>query len=187
MVGAARGAPMRRLRQPEIEGAPAEDLSMANHVVVYGYRAAGYAVDLLRARGFQVVVVDEDRRLVRQLRQEGITAIVGSGSNEAVLRRLDLPRARLYIVAEPDPILSELAVRKAREIAPSLAVVAHAGGLEQRARLMNAGVREAVVAEEEVSLELARHALVRMGVSGQEVAAVIQRLRLRTQGTRLEE
>jgi hypothetical protein len=42
------------------------------------------------------------------------------------------------------------------------------------------GVGEIVVAETEVALEMARFTLGRLGVSGQETAAIVQGLRRRT-------
>jgi CPA2 family monovalent cation:H+ antiporter-2 len=165
-------------REPE---AP-EELPV-NHAVVLGYLTGGrYAADILKARDFKVFVVDPDRRLVDELRGRGYDCVVGNGANEAVLQRLNLPEAWLLVVADPDPVLAELAVRRAREINPSLAVIARAIGEEHSRRLQSAGAREVVVAQQEAGLELARRSLMRFGVDSTQARAIIQRLRARDEG-----
>lgn len=178
LLNIAERAPARTLRKPQDdEELPPED-EFVSHAVVSGYRTGGkYVVDLLHARHFKVVVVEEDSRLVSQLRADGVTCVLGTISNEVILERLNLRRARLFCLAEPEPITSELAVRRALALNPRLDVIVRAMTEEERGRLLAAGAREVIVAEQEAALELGRHALMRYGVDRTQAAAVIQRLR----------
>jgi CPA2 family monovalent cation:H+ antiporter-2 len=161
---------------PEIVEAP----QLANHAIVTGYGTGGhFAAGLLKERGFTVVVVDEDRRLVERLRREGYDCFIGNAASPPILEHLNLPEAWLFVVAEPDPVVAELAVRRARQINPSLAVVARAVSVPESNRLEIAGAREVVVAEQEAGLELARRALMRFGIDSTQARAIIQRVRAR--------
>lgn len=178
LVAAAGRAPQVQLRRgvEPIETVP--EVEVASHAVVSGYRSGGrFVAALLRDRQHPVVIVDEDRRLVEQLRTQGFVGIVGSIANLAVLQRLNLRYARLLVVVDPDPIVAEMAIRHAREIRPSLDILARAHGPAERERLERAGAREVVIAEQEEALELARHALTRYGVDRTQAAAIIHRLR----------
>jgi CPA2 family monovalent cation:H+ antiporter-2 len=178
VLNLAQLAPARSLRRSDgEEDMPADD-EFRGHAIVSGYWQGGrYVADLLHARNFHVVVVEEDRRLVQQLRDEGMTCVMGTISNEVILKRLNLRRARLFCLAEPDPITAELAVRRTVALNPRLDIIARAATEEERLRLLAAGAREVVVAEQEAGLELGRHALMRYGVDRTQAAAVIQRLR----------
>jgi monovalent cation:H+ antiporter-2, CPA2 family len=163
---------------------PIEELRLANHAVVVGFNSGGhFAADLLTRRGFTVVVVDEDRRLVDRLRSEGFVCFIGNGANPSVIQHLNLKDAWLFVVAEPDPVIAELAVRRARGINPSLMVIARAVSEQESERLAAAGAREVVVAEQEAGLELARRALMRFGLDSTQARAVIQRIRARSERT----
>ncbi len=178
LLNVAKRAPTRTLRRTEDDGESPPESEFVNHAVVSGYRTGGqYVVDLLHARNFKVVVVEEDRRLVEQLRASGVTSVLGSISNEVILGRLNLKRAQLFCLAEPEPITAELAVRRSLALNPRLDVVARAMTEEERARLLAVGAREVIVANQEAALELGRHALMRYGVDRTQAAAVIQRLR----------
>jgi CPA2 family monovalent cation:H+ antiporter-2 len=157
-----------------------EELPLANHAVVVGFNSGGhFAAELLKTRGFSVVVVDEDKRLVDRLRNEGYVCFLGNGANPSVVQRLNLNEAWLLVVAEPDPVIADLAVRRARDINPTLSVLARAGSQQQSERLSAAGALEVVVAEQEAGLELARRALMRFGLDSTQARAIIQRLRAR--------
>ena len=60
---------------------------------------------------------------------------------------------------------------------PGLAIAGRSRGARQRATLRQIGVRRVADPEVEAGVELARHALQRMGVSGPELAAIASGLR----------
>jgi CPA2 family monovalent cation:H+ antiporter-2 len=178
LLALAERAPAAPLWAPAEAQEELGEIDLINHAVVSGYRSGGsYVATALRARGFKVMVVDEDRRLIEQLRSQEIPCLVGNASNQTVLERLNLRRARLLIVFEPDPILAEMAVRRSRAIHPGLDVLARAGSAEERVRLLAAGARQVVVAEQEAALEVAMHALIRYGIDRTQAAAIVQRMR----------
>lgn len=161
----------------EIDG-PA--IEARTHVVICGYgRVGSFVADTLRRRGYRYVVIEQDRRIAMQLRDEGIDAIYGSCTHPQVLSRARLERARTLLLTLPDPITTRLTAAHARKLNPRLDIVARVRSRTEALSLRHLGVSEAVIAEREVALELTRHTLHRLGLTTMETLAVIQALRAR--------
>jgi CPA2 family monovalent cation:H+ antiporter-2 len=171
---------LRRLdaRPAPIDGEIQPPLEARAHVVICGHgRVGAFVADIVRRRGFRYVVIEQDRRIVAQLRSGGVDAIYGSAAHPHVLRRARLDRARTLVLALADPITTRQAVLHAREINARLDIVARVRSPAEAALLREHGLAEAVIAEREVALELTRHTLHRLGLSTLETQAVIQALR----------
>lgn len=176
----ARGVlevPLRFVARPPAlqeaqSGTPSQTLR--GHVVIAGYGRAGREVGrVLQRRRFRFVVIERDPVLVRELRQRGITAIFGDVANEQVLLAADIPTARVFVVAVPDALAAEAAVRLARALNPTLDIIARADRRAFVARLVEAGATEVVHPSFEAGLEMVRHTLHRFGMSIQEIQAII--------------
>ena len=148
------------------------------HVVVLGAGRVGLLVTrAVRTRGFGCVVVDRDRRRLDEAARLGAQVVYGDAASPAILERVGLAEARLLVVALADPLAARLAGERALAINPRLAIAARARGARDRATLRRVGVRRVADPEVEAGVELARHALQRMGVSGTELAAIAAGLR----------
>lgn len=156
------------------------DQELRGHAVLYGYGRVGRIIaDALQRRGFAFVVVDNDLRVVRQARAEGVIALLGEADNPLLMEQVRLERARALVVAIPDPLSTRLVVDYARRINPQLEIVVRALNAAERALLTSQGVTESVVGELELAFEMTRFTLRRFGVSALESQAVVQRMRLR--------
>ena len=148
------------------------------HVVVLGAGRVGLLVTrAVRTRGFGCVVVDRDRRRLDEAARLGAQVVYGDAASPTILARVGLAEARLLVVAVADPLAARLAAERALAIVPSLAIAGRARGARGRATLRQVGVRRVADPEVEAGVELARHALQRMGVSGPELAAIASGLR----------
>ncbi len=148
------------------------------HVVVLGAGRVGILVTrAVRTRGFGCVVVDRDRRRLDEAARLGAQVVYGDAASPTILERVGLGEARLLVVAVADPFAARLATERALRINPRLEVTARARGARDRGTLRTAGVRRVADPEVEAGVELARHALQRMGVSGTELAAIASGLR----------
>ena len=148
------------------------------HVVVLGAGRVGILVTrAVRTRGFGCVVVDRDRRRLDEAARLGAQVVYGDAASPTILERVGLGEARLLVVALADPFAARLASERALRINPRLEVTARARGSRDRTTLRTAGVRRVADPEVEAGVELARHALQRMGVSGTELAAIASGLR----------
>jgi monovalent cation:H+ antiporter-2, CPA2 family len=146
--------------------------------VVIGYGRAGQVISgALQRRGFRLLVLEEDRGLVRDLRKRGITTVRGSPDNRSILEHLPLDQAVVLVIAVQDPITVRQIVANAKELQPRLPIIAQAHSSSERDVLRDLGASAVVVAETEVALEMTRFTLRRLGVSSAETQAIISGLR----------
>jgi K+:H+ antiporter len=150
------------------------------HAVICGYGNVGQLIgEAVLRRGFSLVAIDHDPRVVRRLREQGIVAVLGSADNPVILDRAGLDQARVLVVAIPDAVAARQIVEYARRGWPRLDIVVRTHSQEQLRELRSRGVGEAVSGELELALEMARHTLHRFGVSSAEILAVLQGFRSR--------
>jgi CPA2 family monovalent cation:H+ antiporter-2 len=156
----------------------AESDALRGHALICGFGRAGSLVgEALRRRGFRFVAIEQDRRQVEQLRAQGVLAIYGDASNPLVLERANLATARTLVVALNDPAMARQIVELARKENPNIDMVVRCPSAAESEYLYQQGVREVVIDELELGLEMARHALRRFGVSATEATHLLQRLR----------
>ena len=148
---------------------------LVNHAVIAGYdEVARPVVEVLTARGFKVLVIDEDPLSIRNLREKGVDTIQGDPSLPTVLERAELGRARVLLVTNREPRQAEAVVGLAKSLNPRLDVIVRGSGRESHYRLLELGSAEVVHDDLEVGLEFLRHALHRFGLSTLEVRAILQ-------------
>lgn len=157
------------------------EIALRRHAVICGYGDVGRVVGgALERRGFSYVVIDQDPRIVRQLRERGVPALPSSADNPVLLERVGLEWARVLVVAIPDALATRQIVEYARRMHPRLHIVARTHSAEEMRHLRRRGVGEAVAGEVELALEITRHTLHRFGVPAAETLAIVHGLRART-------
>jgi CPA2 family monovalent cation:H+ antiporter-2 len=155
-----------------------EAKQLSGHVVICGYgRTAQNLGKVLERRNFPYLVIDIDPRSLESLRDRGIPCIYGDAANPDILAQAQLERARVMVVAFPDPIAARLAVANARRINPKLDIVARVHRDEDTNVLRESGVAEMVRPELEAGLEIIRHTLHRFGLTTQEIQYIVNALR----------
>lgn len=157
-----------------------EGEQLRGHAVILGYGRVGNLIgDALTRRDFPFIVVERNRRAIEELREHGVLAIYGDGSHPVILEQLQLDRARVLIVALPDPITSRLAVERARQIAPNLSTVVRAHTEQDRVLFNEMGNIEPVIGERELAIEMTRFTLRRFGLSSMELQGILRGIRFR--------
>jgi CPA2 family monovalent cation:H+ antiporter-2 len=156
---------------------PVPDPARSGHAIICGYGRVGRVVGQVLGRRFSVVAVEEDPRVVVRLREQGVPAIHGNAAIPAVLEQANPGRARVLVLALPDPVATRQVVHYVRECHPRLDMVVRTHSEAERRFLLERGVDEVVLGEWELALEMTRHALHRFGVGTLEVQDLIQRLR----------
>ncbi|MDQ3549206.1 MAG: cation:proton antiporter [Chloroflexota bacterium] len=154
---------------------------MRGHAVICGYGRVGRVIgEALQRRGFPMVIIEQDQRIVRELRAEGIEALAGSADHPLMLQRVNLVSARVLIVAVPDALTARRIVDEARRLDPRLDIVVRTHSQSDFRFHQERGVDETVLGELELALEMTRFALHRFGVPVIETQAIVQRLRRRS-------
>ncbi len=167
-----------RMATAQMEVHLPEDVRLANHAVIVGYREAGQEVArVLRARDFRYIVIDEDPGALRALAAADVPYIVGNAALPQVLEQAALDRARVLVVTTGDPGMVEGIAVTSRDLNPRIDIVAHGAVEEGRHRLRDLGVSQIVHAEFELGMQIVRHTLHRFGVSNAEIEAIVGRRR----------
>jgi len=166
-------SPYARLPKADEEEEP-----LRNHTIICGYGRVGSIIgEALTRRGFPMIIIDQDHEIIGKLRDQGKHALLGTADNRVLLDLVGLERARVLVVAVPDPLTARRVVDRARQINPRLSIVVRVHDEVESARLVSLGANESVVGELELALEMTRFTLRRYGVSSAEVQATIQGFR----------
>jgi CPA2 family monovalent cation:H+ antiporter-2 len=154
--------------------------NLRGHAVLCGYGQVGSLIGhALDRRGLRYVVIDLDRPRVEELRRRGGAALYGDAANPVLLEHAGLARARVLVIAIPDPPATRHIVEQARRMNPRLSIVARTHGETEWAHLREKGVDEVVLGERELAVEMTRFTLHRFGIGGAELQALVQGLRQR--------
>lgn len=152
-------------------------------IVVLGVGRVGrLVVRAARIRGFRVIAVDRDERRLEDARRVGAATLFGDAANPEILRRCELGRAQVLVVAIGDRLTARLATERALALNPRLTVATRARGRREIDALRAAGARRVADPEAEAAFALARAALQRMGVSGPELDGIVLGLRREAYG-----
>ncbi len=161
-----------------VVGEELPDEELRRHTIICGYGRVGAVLgDVLDRRGFAYTVIDINPAIVRDLRNRGIRAVYGDAGSEPVLDYAGIRQARVLVVASVDMVSTPAAIRYARKINPSIAIVTRAQAASEVERLWSAGANEIVQPEFEAGLECVRLVMRRYGVSAQETNAIVGRRR----------
>jgi monovalent cation:H+ antiporter-2, CPA2 family len=156
-----------------IEGARLRD-----HAVLVGYGRVGAPVaEELALHGVPYVIVELSRERSEALRARGLPLINGDATRPEVLAAAHVERARLIVVATPDPYQGRAVLALATRLNPAVEVVVRTHSDEERTFLEAHGAARALYGERELAVSLARHALRRFGVAHDMEAVAARTLR----------
>ncbi len=141
---------------PIAEMPPGPSLDLTDHAIVIGYGRVGRELaHVLRERGVPLIIIDDNANHVERAHAAGIPGIRGSAAADAVLAEAHPERARIVILAIPQPLEAGEALAKLREINPALTLLARAHSDAEVKHLLEHGADGAIVAERELAYSLA--------------------------------
>ncbi|MCO4770621.1 MAG: potassium channel protein [Deltaproteobacteria bacterium] len=118
---------------------------MKNHTVVAGFGRLGREIcHEMRLAGNEVVVVDDKQERVLMAEEAEYLFVQGDASDEKVLEAAGLARAKSLAVATPTDALNTYIVLAAREVNPSVHILARASDEVAAKRMKKAGASDAV-------------------------------------------
>jgi CPA2 family monovalent cation:H+ antiporter-2 len=153
----------------EPDGGLASSLDPTDRAVVVGYGPTGRTVArLLRENGITPTIVELNMDTVRELRQEGLSAVYGDARHRDTLVTAGLRHAGTLIVSGADSGTPET-IRVARELNPRLHVFARAAYLRDVRPIRSAGAEEVFSGEGEVALAMTESVLRRFGATDEQI------------------
>ena len=141
-------------REPDEAMGPSRDLH--DHAIVIGYgRVGSELASVLRDKGVPVLVIDDNKEHVEAAHAAGIAAIRGSAAADKVLAEAHPARAKIAVLAIPQPLEAGEALAKLRAINPGLTLLARAHSDAEVRHLLEHGADGTVMAERELAYSLA--------------------------------
>lgn len=133
---------------------------LTGHVLLVGYGRVGKRIAaMLRARGLRLVVADENRERVEQLRAQGLHAVAGDASEPAVLIQAHVARAQLLVIAVPDTFHVRRMIETARALNPAIQVILRSHSEEEAKLLQQESAAEVFLGEETLAVAMAGRVL----------------------------
>jgi K+:H+ antiporter len=138
--------------------------------IVVGYGPTGRTVTrLLRENDVEPVVVELNIDTVRDLREQGISAVYGDAAQPATLEGAGVDRAGTLILTSAGMEGGAEVIRLAREANPGIRVLARAPYLRDLSALRKAGADGVFTGEGEVALALTEEILRRLGATDEQI------------------
>jgi voltage-gated potassium channel len=144
----------------------------SDHFIICGYGRVGRQVARdLRAAGARYVIIDPDPENLEKAEGVGIRLIEGEASNDDVLRRAGVERARAVIACVDSDAENIFITLTVRELNPDAAVVARASVEDSESKLLRAGAQRVISPYKSSGSEMAWLALHPQVSGAIEVAA----------------
>ncbi len=160
-------------RRPVAPQAPvvSRDRTPSSHrAVVVGYGPVGRTVSrLLRENEIKPTVIEMNVDTVRALRADGVDAIYGDATHPDTIGSAGIGRADNFIVSIAGLPGVEEAFKVARELNPSVQILARANYLREVPALRAAGADVVVSGEGEVALGFTEAILERLGATAEQI------------------
>jgi CPA2 family monovalent cation:H+ antiporter-2 len=141
-----------------------------HRAIVVGYGPTGRTMTrLLRENGVEPTIVELNVETVRQLRQDGITAVYGDATQPATLEGAGAAGAGSLILTSAGMGSSAEVIRIARSLNPRVRVLARAAYLRDLPALRKAGADVVFAGEGEVALAMTEAILHRLGATPEQI------------------
>ncbi|MBX3661928.1 MAG: Kef family K(+) transporter [Burkholderiales bacterium] len=136
---------------------------LTGHVLIVGYGRVGRRIcDSLHQRGIPVVVAEQHREAVEQLRRKGIAAVSGDAAEPAVLIQAHVARAAILVIATPDAARARKMMETARMLNPGIDIIVRTHSDEEAELLRREKADRVFMGEHELALGMTRHVLERV-------------------------
>lgn len=113
---------------------------MKDHYIVCGYGRIGHVLcNNLRAHLIEPVVIEKEQSRVEQMAAQNLLYISGDASEEEVLLRAGIERAKVLIAALATDTDNVFLVLTARQLNPEIFILARASSVKARSKLSAAG------------------------------------------------
>jgi CPA2 family monovalent cation:H+ antiporter-2 len=150
---------------PEVDLPP--PVEEREHAILIGWGRVGKRVsERLQERGVPLVVIEDSRSQLDELRDKDLTAVLGNAVRNEVLDRAQVQHARWLLIAIPNGFEAGEIARHARELNPQLDIIARAHYDAEVEHLENNGANLVIMGEREI----ARGMFLRLGLDDAQPA-----------------
>lgn len=126
---------------------------LEHHIVLFGCHLMGERIaEYLRHKKKDVVIVDHNPEIVRDMSAKGFHTIYGDMENQDVLRSIKLTKAKMIIITAPVPRVAAFIIKKLKKARPRAKAIARAYTLKDE-KMLYENKADFVVVPDKVSAE----------------------------------
>jgi CPA2 family monovalent cation:H+ antiporter-2 len=152
---------------------------LTNHVVIIGAgRMGGRLAGVLETLHIPHLVIESNVDQVEELNRHRTITLFGDAANSEVITHAHLERAQALVITVPDESTSSMIAASARQLNPTLSIIARAATQEAGYHLARLGVQHIVLPEVEGGLELVHYTLSVLGFPLREIHETLDAVRL---------
>ncbi len=168
----------RRADDAEAETAGTEAGGLADHLLIIGYGINGRNLaQAAREFGFAHVVVEMNPQTVRQEVAHDEPLLFGDATNESVLMRAGVTKAKAAAVVIGDAAATRGIVAQLRRLNPKLHIIARTRFISEVQPLYNLGASDVVPEEFETSVEIFRRTAHYFALPEQDISRLEETIR----------
>ena len=120
---------------------------LKDHIIVLGYGKFGReVVHEIARKKVQMIIIEQDEDRIEQASSEGFQVIHGDGTNETLLEKVGVLRAKGLVAAMSSEADNVFAVLTARVLNPNLTIVSRGEEEESEKKLLRAGANRVILA-----------------------------------------
>ena len=147
--------------QPEVDAPP--PILERNHALLIGYGRVGRRVaERLREAGIPLVVTEDNRAGLDELRSAGISSVLGNAARPGVLELAQVEHARWLLIAIANGFEAGQIAQQARALNPNLEIIARAHFDAEVDYLEQSGADLVIMGEREIANGMCQ----RLGLAG---------------------
>ena len=127
-------------------------VDICNHALLVGFGRVGSLLgEKLIAQGIPLVVIETSRSRVDELRERGISAVLGNAANEEIMNLAHLDCARWLLLTIPNGYEAGEIVATARAKCPDIEIIARAHYDDEVNYITERGANQVVMGEREIA------------------------------------
>lgn len=133
---------------------------LRDQVVIIGYGEVGRRVSqTLMDKNIKVVIAEENRDIVEDLREKGLAAVSGIATEASVLIQAHIQHARLVVISPMDILDIHRIVDISKQLNPKIEVLLCAENKEEAEIIRADDVGEVFYAKEQMAINMSQHIL----------------------------
>jgi CPA2 family monovalent cation:H+ antiporter-2 len=151
---------------------------LKEHIIIVGFGLNGRNLaNLLRELNKPFIVVEINGALVREAEKQGIPVVYGDASFPEILEAAGIKTASTLVLAMSDPISTRHAVRSARNLNPSIYIIARTRYVSEIEKLYEAGATDVIPEEFETFIEIASRIMRMLKISDDDRLKIMNQYR----------
>jgi CPA2 family monovalent cation:H+ antiporter-2 len=134
---------------------PLEIQRQRDHVIIVGYGLNGTNLSrVLKETGIKYVIIELNGETVRRAKRDGEPILYGDATRQDILMLCQVHTANIIVFAISDPLAERNGVRLARQLNPTIRIIARTRFVAEIDELYRSGADEVIPEEFETSIEI---------------------------------